>query len=260
MVVYIVYGFRWSRVGTLTAPGIRPHIVINDLLDAASDYIQEPRTAKEVIQSFERIDANIPSHLPNLALIEQYDPEDTRISALSQPYAFVCSKVVPIGDGSEPQFNFFLSLDLEDFISKGPGLSAAELATFANLREVLAPGEKIGWWIVYNGNPERFSSDKTGSDSDTTEGDGEPEEAGHRSGPPVCVPIKSIIIAFTHTVADNPVSPLDLSNLRLFPQNRGLTFRRGPESSSLRTNLTSFPWSAFDAPTVDSSVCYPKIV
>ncbi|EGD91238.1 hypothetical protein H112_01033 [Trichophyton rubrum D6] len=184
MVVYIVYGFRWSRVGTLTAPGIRPHIVINDLLDAASDYIQEPRTAKEVIQSFGRIDANIPSHLPNLALIEQYDPEDTRTSALSQPYAFVCSKVVPIGDGSEPQFNSFLSLDLEDFISKGPGLSAAELATFANLREALAPGEKIRWWIVYNGNPERFSSDKTGSDSDTTEGDDEPEEAGHRSGPP----------------------------------------------------------------------------
>ncbi|EFQ98566.1 hypothetical protein MGYG_01593 [Nannizzia gypsea CBS 118893] len=188
MVVYIVYGFRWSRVGTLTAPGIRPHIVINDLLDAASDYIQEPRTAKEVIQSFERIDANIPSHIPDLALIEQYDPEDTRTSTLCQPYAFVCSKVVPIGDGSEPQFNSFLSLDLEDFISKGPGLSAEALATFANLREVLAPGEKIGWWIVYNGNPERFSSDgDEGSDSDA-EGGNEPEEMSHKSGQP---PIRS---------------------------------------------------------------------
>ncbi|KAM5482016.1 hypothetical protein MaudMau93_006877 [Microsporum audouinii] len=190
MVVYIVYGFRWSRVGTLAAPGIRPHIVINDLLDAASDYIQEPRTAGEVLKSFERIDPNIPAHLPGLALIEQYDPDDTRTSTLCQPYAFVCAKVVPIGDSSAPQFISFLSLDLEEFISKGPGLSSEALATFSTLRDVLGPGEKIGWWIVYNGDPERFSAATEEELEHIESSDDEVEEINDKSGPPLTRSVK----------------------------------------------------------------------
>ncbi|KAF3491229.1 uncharacterized protein GIQ15_00746 [Arthroderma uncinatum] len=186
MVVYIVYGFRWSRVGTLAAPGIRPHIVMNDLLDATSDYIQEPRTAKEVIQSFEQFDPSISSHIPGLALIEQYDPEDTSSSATGQPYAFVCAKVVAIGGGPEPQSNSFLSLDLEEFMSKGPGLSSEASATFSRLREVLAPDEKIRWWLVYNGDPERFypeTDDEIDAIEEESDSDGLEDNIDKR-GPP----------------------------------------------------------------------------
>ncbi|KAK2861365.1 hypothetical protein FQN49_004278 [Arthroderma sp. PD_2] len=184
MVVYLVYGIRWSRVGTLAAPGIRPHIVIADLLDATSDYIQEPRTAKAVIKSFEEIDPNIPVHLPDLALIEQYDPKDTSNSATGQPYAFVCAKVITIGGGSEPQSNSFLSLNLEEFINKDPGLSSDALAAFSALRKVLAPDEKIGWWIVYNGDPERFYPETDEDFEDIEEESDESVDVIPKAAPP----------------------------------------------------------------------------
>ncbi len=48
-----------------------------------------------------------------------------------------------------------LSLNVEEVVAEGPGVNAAAWEAFADLRDKIAPGEKIGWWVVYNGDPER---------------------------------------------------------------------------------------------------------
>ncbi len=53
-----------------------------------------------------------------------------------------------------------LSLNIEEVVAEGPGVTAAAWEAFAELRDKIAPGEKIGWWVVYNGDPERpYDSD-----------------------------------------------------------------------------------------------------
>lgn len=153
MVVYVLYGFRWPRVGTFNAPGIRAHIVSYNLLDAAAEYLQEKGTARAIIDSFKRIDPNVPYHLPNLSIIEQYDPDDLSDAALSQPYAYIAAKVITMPEEGHP--GQLLSLDMEEIIEKGPELTPGGPEALRRLRDFLAPGGKIGWWIVYNGDPER---------------------------------------------------------------------------------------------------------
>lgn len=135
----------------------------------------------------------------NLEFIEQYNPEDTEsIHAVSQPYAYVGDKVVTIaanpGEGTglslgqgqmgpaspasadatkvasgslkkpntprvaalEPTA---LSMNVEEVISEGPGLTNRAWEALADLRDKIASGEKIGWWIVYNGDPVRSFDD-----------------------------------------------------------------------------------------------------
>ena len=73
-----------------------------------------------------------------------------------------------------------LSLNVEEVVAEGPGVTAAAWEAFAELRDKIAPGEKIGWWVVYNGDPERpYDSDgdeDEEDDDDTDDDDGEAEE------------------------------------------------------------------------------------
>ncbi|KAI1931800.1 hypothetical protein LOZ58_001127 [Ophidiomyces ophidiicola] len=167
MVVYVLHGFRWPRVGTFNAPGIRAHIVSYNLLDAAAEYLQEPGTSRAILQSFKRIDPNIPYHLPGLQLIEQYDPSDLSDAALSQPYVFVAAKVITMPDEEQP--GRLLSLNISEMIDKGPELSPGGPEALRRLRDFLAPEEKIGWWVVYNGDPERPYPKTSGDDDDDDE-------------------------------------------------------------------------------------------
>jgi hypothetical protein len=52
-----------------------------------------------------------------------------------------------------------LSLNVEEVISEGPGLTNRAWEALADLRDKIASGEKIGWWVVYNGDPERAFDD-----------------------------------------------------------------------------------------------------
>jgi hypothetical protein len=72
-----------------------------------------------------------------------------------------------------------LSLNVEDVIAGGPGVTAAAWEAFADLRDKIAPGEKIGWWVVYNGDPERpYDSE----DDEDYEGDEENYEEEAEEG------------------------------------------------------------------------------
>ena len=172
MVVYVVYGFRWLRIPhSMQAPGIRAHIVTYNLLDAAADYLQEPATQAAILKSFKRIDPNIFYHMPGIRIIEQYDPNDTGDTALCQPYAYVAAKVITFDDG-EPQPKQDLSLDMSKLVNEGPGLSDVGMAALERLRDFISPDQKIGWWIVYNGDPERWYPS---SEGESTEGEEEKE-------------------------------------------------------------------------------------
>ena len=137
MPVYIVHGFRWPR------RSIRHHIILNNIDDAAPEYIVAPQTSASLLESFRDFYPKLMNNLPSLRFVEQYDPTDVSSRALSQPYAFVVDKCETC----------HLSLDLGDVI--GQGVGAETWGALVELRDQLAPGEKVGWWVVYNGDEKR---------------------------------------------------------------------------------------------------------
>ena len=185
MPVYMLYGFRWPRAGFT---GIRVYIVLHNLEDATAEYIQQPLTTSLLLSSFQKTDPEIVSRLPSLRFIEQYDPEDTSEEAVSKPHAYVGAKVISIPEaGGEPLPE--TSWKPEDIFQETP-LDEESMQALTEFRDKYAAGERIGWWIVYNGDPERwFPVDEEGemedgdSYGDEYEGDsyGEDEDRGYGS-------------------------------------------------------------------------------
>lgn len=137
MPVYLLHGFRWPR------PAIRIHIILQNLDDAAAEWISSPLTSSTLLTSFRTLHPTIMAQLPHLQLIEQYDPLDESAAATSQPYAFVADRVEVCG----------LSRDVGEVMGKGVGAEA--WGALVELRDRLAGGEKVGWWVVYCGDEER---------------------------------------------------------------------------------------------------------
>lgn len=133
MPVYIVHGFRWPRTA------IRIHIILNNIDDAAAEYIVSPLTSAALLDNFHQLYPEVMSSLPTLRFIEQYDPEVTT-GCSSQPFAFVADKVELCE----------LSLDIGEVM--GQGVATEGWGALMEMRDHLAPGEKIGWWVVYNGD------------------------------------------------------------------------------------------------------------
>lgn len=83
-----------------------------------------------------------------------------------------------------------LSLNIEDAISQGPGLTTNASGAFSELRDKIAEGAKIGWWVVYNGDPERAVSEyeddtesESGDDS-TARAEDDVPQTPTETGPP----------------------------------------------------------------------------
>lgn len=151
MPVYMVHGFPWPRSGIT---GIRVYIVLHNLEEAAAEYIQQPLTSQLLRESLKRTNGDLMAHLPDLQFIEQYDPEDTTTNeAVSKPHAFVGVKVMTLPDSETQEGN--MSWDTKELDRNGSGLSEEGAEALAKLRDRLAPGEKIGWYLVYNGDPAR---------------------------------------------------------------------------------------------------------
>ncbi|MCJ1483000.1 hypothetical protein MMC06_003166 [Schaereria dolodes] len=138
MPVYLIHGFRWPR------SAIRIHIILNNVDDAAAEYVMSPTTSEALISTFRNLHPELMAALPNLRLMEQYDPEDTSDNAVSQPWAFVADKVEECK----------LSLDVGEVMGRGVG--AESWGALVELRDQLAAGEKVGWWVVYNGDEQRM--------------------------------------------------------------------------------------------------------
>jgi hypothetical protein len=150
MPVYKVHGFRWPRGGI---PSIRVFIVLENLDEAAAEYVQRKKTSTLIVNAMKKNHPQAAQHLPDLQLIEQYDPLDMTDAAVSQPYAYVADSVTMLPDTARPVHGLSVSIDqhlLDDAIP--PERHAA----LAEVRDAVAPGQKIGWWIVYNGDPDRY--------------------------------------------------------------------------------------------------------
>lgn len=84
-------------------------------------------------------------HLPALRFVEQYDPNDLSAASLSQPYAYVADIIEEVK----------LGLDVDDV--RGRGVNNEQWGALMELRDRLAPDEKVGWWIVVCGDEERWA-------------------------------------------------------------------------------------------------------
>lgn len=154
MPVYMIHGFRWPRAGFT---GIRVYIVLHNLEEAAAEYIQQPLTSELLSESFQKTQPDLVARLPELRFIEQYDPYDETSNTVSQDYAYVATKVLTIPDGgSEVPDSAGPGMNIADCVEQGSGLSQDESEALEELRNRLAPEEKIGWFMVYNGDPDRY--------------------------------------------------------------------------------------------------------
>lgn len=151
MPVYMVYGFRWPRAGFT---GIRVYIVLHNLEEATAEYVQQPITTQLLLESFAKTEPGIVSRLPELRFIEQYDPEDTSDAAVSKDFAYVAGRCLALGEPGAPAPG--LSWSADEIASLDSGLDDEAMAALTEMRDKYAAGEKIGWWIVYNGDPERY--------------------------------------------------------------------------------------------------------
>lgn len=224
MPVYLLHGFRWPREG-LT--GIRVRTILHDLEDVAADYIQTTTSQSALLESFRSEYPDVMKSLPNLILLEQYDPDDVSSdAAVCQPYAFVGDRVVTIAGGgpntiqrplsgliqdstklpashgakkgasgevrgkamspSPRSRDTALSVNIEDVMASGPGVSPQAWEALADLRDKIATGEKIGWFVVYNGDPDRLidqdEEDESEDDENILDGNGTKHRMTHSDG------------------------------------------------------------------------------
>lgn len=139
MPVYLLHGFRWPR------PLIRIHIILQNLDDAAAEWLVAPNTTSTMLANFNQLYSESMQHLPMLRFIEQYDPNDTSSNAGSQPYAYVADIVEEIK----------LGIDVEEV--RGKGVNNEQWAAMMELRDRLAPEGKVGWYVVVCGDEERWA-------------------------------------------------------------------------------------------------------
>ncbi|KAF2819618.1 hypothetical protein CC86DRAFT_398617 [Ophiobolus disseminans] len=151
MPTWIVHGFRWPRAQ------IRIHIILQNLDDAAPEWLMAPATTACMTENFKQQWPDEMKQLPELRFIEQYDPDDLTVK--DQPYAYVCDQVHEIK----------LGVDFDDL--RGGGVKEDQWAAIAELRDKVAPGEKLGWFVVVNGDVERWAppldEDDEGNDTET---------------------------------------------------------------------------------------------
>jgi hypothetical protein len=136
MPTYLVHGFRWPR------PLIRIHIILQNIDDAAADWLMSPSTTTALLTNFATLHPTCMTSLPNLHFIEQFDPTDE--STKSQPFAYVCDVVHEVK----------LGVEVDDV--RGKGVSNEAWGAMVDLRDSIAPGEKVAWWVVVCGDAERF--------------------------------------------------------------------------------------------------------
>jgi hypothetical protein len=138
MSTYLIHGFRWPR------PLIRIHILLQNLDDAAAEWLMAPATTAALTTNFRTLHGDAMKHLPNLKFIEQYDPLDESSDMRSQPYAYVADVVHEVK----------LGIDIDDV--RGKGVSNESWGAIVDLRDAIAPGEKVAWFVVVCGDTERY--------------------------------------------------------------------------------------------------------
>jgi hypothetical protein len=137
MPTWLVHGFRWPRQRILI------QTVLYNLEDVASEWIMGPASHACLLENMKTLYPDLLVHLPNLRFIEQYDPADEVTK--SQPYAYVCDQVHEVQ----------LGVDVDEV--RGKGVKNEAWSAMADLRDIIAAGQKVGWFVVVNGDVERWA-------------------------------------------------------------------------------------------------------
>lgn len=139
MPTYLLHGFRWPR------PLIRIHIILQNLDDAAAEWLIAPDTTRTLLENFHELYPGPMKELPGLRFVEQYDPNDLSANAASQPYAYVADMCEEIK----------LGIPVESVMTKG--INNDQWVAMCDMRDKLAPEENLGWYIVVCGDEERYA-------------------------------------------------------------------------------------------------------
>jgi len=139
MPTYLLHGFRWPR------PLIRIHIILQNLDDAAAEWLVAPDTSLTLLKNFHDLYPGPMAYLNRLRFVEQYDPEDTSASAASQPFAYVADVVHEVK----------LGVAIDEVL--GGGIKNEQWSAMMEVRDKLAPEEKLAWYVVVCGDEERWA-------------------------------------------------------------------------------------------------------
>lgn len=174
MPTWLVHGFRWPRAQ------VRIHTILQNLDDVAPEWIMAPATSSCLHKNFKQQWPDTIARLPGLQFIEQYDPEDLTVK--DQPYAYVCDQVHEIK----------LGIDIDE-IQEG-GVPAEQWAAIAELRDKVTPDAKLGWFVVVNGDVERWAPPlEEDSDGDVFKNEEGEEDAEIKTlSPPARSPRSSV--------------------------------------------------------------------
>ncbi|KAG8528325.1 uncharacterized protein KY384_007243 [Bacidia gigantensis] len=115
-------------------------------------------SASAFMKSLHKLHPGLTKSMPGLKLVEEYDPEDLSDTGggATQECAWVAERVVEYAKGVE----MGLVGGNGAIGSRGTGTGGKKEeegagSAIAELKDQLAPEEKVGWWIIWNGDPER---------------------------------------------------------------------------------------------------------
>lgn len=137
MPTYLLHGFRWPR------SLIRIHIILQNLDDAAAEWLMAPDTVACLRENFQKVYAEPMKGLPDLHFVEQFDIELADKGDNVQPYAYVADVVEEIR----------LGVEVGEIMGRGVPNEQWEAVT--ELRDKIAPGERVGWFVVVCQDTER---------------------------------------------------------------------------------------------------------
>ncbi|RMX91348.1 hypothetical protein D0868_14043, partial [Hortaea werneckii] len=133
---------------------IRIHIILQNLDDAAAEWLVAPETTRTILDNFNELYPESMQHLERLRFVEQYDPSDLSAAAASQPYAYVADVCEEVK----------LSVPINEVTQRG--VPNEQWIALMELKDKIAPEEEVGWFIVVCGDEERYappSTDDSGS-------------------------------------------------------------------------------------------------
>ncbi|KAK3671829.1 hypothetical protein LTR78_008375 [Recurvomyces mirabilis] len=98
-----------------------------------------------MLKNFHELYPESMAHLNRLRFIEQYDPTDIGVGSGSQPFAYVADIVQEVK----------LGVCVDEVTTKG--IKNEQWSAILELRDKLAPEEKVGWFVVVCGDEERWA-------------------------------------------------------------------------------------------------------
>jgi hypothetical protein len=176
-----------------------------------------PAVSALYLENFTKTYPEIMAKLPSLRLLEQYDPED--LVTKEQPYAYVCDQVHEVK----------LSVDIEEI--RGRGVTDEAWTALMDLRDQIAVGQDIGWFVVINGDPERWAppletdeEEDSEEEEDDDEGEEEGEDADRERSQPSAINRSSITSKIDESTSQQ------VCRRGILNMFRSLTYRRTPKS------------------------------